>query len=789
MSSLLPKRHLSKRGRLLAATAAAGLLITGVTGAAPVAAVAVAGTAVTASTGAAVAAVPGSGTGPTGQTLTVSATEGLAPKGATVTVTGSGYALDKGVYLAFCVVPETGKEPTPCLGGADTTGSSGSSYWISSNPPPYAVEMVKPFTQQADGKGGFELQLTVKAQDAEIDCTQVRCAVVTKADHTHITERAQDVIVPVTFGTGDGDGNEEPTPEVPEGTVRHALTRSFGTGPAAFAVDSASGSVHVSEARGLTTYDPETGEPAGDPLAGPGTATAATMAVDPDAGLLYVPRSNAVAVVNSRTGEAVGEPIAVPGNVGLMALDPAGKRLYVAVSNAKSVLVYDTESRQAVGAPVALPFAPYGLTVDPVHHIGYAVYVGGAVVNGTYTFANNLEAIDGETATLTSTVSIGTTALGSQGVAVDPTTRTAYVGNIAAGTVSVVDLAAGEVTGTIPVGGAPKFLAFDAETKTLYAGRLNSTAVAVVDMAGDAPEILDPIELPGSPSALALDGPRHTAYALADGKVHQIARQVSPKVTRAPEDTTVEAGTEVALTAAADATPAPVALWEVSPDDGQTWNVIADSAAPELTFTARAAHDGYRYRAVFSNVVGSVRTSAARLTVEAGSGNGGTDGGSTDGGGTDGGSTDGGSTDGGTDGGSTDGGADGGVDGGADGGSTDGGSTDGGTDGGATDGGSTDGGTDGGSTDGGSTTDGGTSTAGGSTAGGSATGGSSGSSTSGGTVGGSDTTGGVDTIGGTGGGLASTGSSVLPLAGTAALLILAGAAAVLVRRRRTSTAG
>ena len=54
--------------------------------------------------------------------------------------------------------------------------------------------------------------------------------------------------------------------------------------------------------------------------------------------------------------------------------------------------------------------------------------------------------------TVTATIDVGT---GPDGVAVDPTAHTAYVTNVDDDTVSLIDEAAGTVTGTIGVGGGP----------------------------------------------------------------------------------------------------------------------------------------------------------------------------------------------------------------------------------------------------------------------------------------------------------------------------------------------
>ncbi|MFI6577252.1 cell wall protein [Nocardiopsis sp. NPDC050513] len=147
-------------------------------------------------------------------TLSVSQTSGLDPDGQTVTVTGSGYDTSKGVYVALCDTSRAGaaQAPSPCIGGVDMDGSSGSSVWVSSNPPPYGEGLAVPY----DGRGtdgGFSVELTVRASDAGTDCTDAstECAVVTRNDHTRSSDRSQDVFVPVTFagqdgGSGNGSG-------------------------------------------------------------------------------------------------------------------------------------------------------------------------------------------------------------------------------------------------------------------------------------------------------------------------------------------------------------------------------------------------------------------------------------------------------------------------------------------------------------------------------------------------------------------------------------------------------
>lgn len=133
--------------------------------------------------------------GPTGQTLTASPTKNL-PVGKTtnITVSGKGYSTKHGIYATFCVIPPKGGKPDLC-GPFDITGKNNQSVWISSNPPVYGLALAKPF-----GKGGtFKVTVPVQSTIGDFDCTVLKCAILTRADHTQPDYRKADVIIPVTF--------------------------------------------------------------------------------------------------------------------------------------------------------------------------------------------------------------------------------------------------------------------------------------------------------------------------------------------------------------------------------------------------------------------------------------------------------------------------------------------------------------------------------------------------------------------------------------------------------------
>ncbi len=126
--------------------------------------------------------------------LYVSQTSNLNPNGTSVTVRGTGYDVKKGVYVIVCSQAAPGPQAT-CIGGVNIDGSSSSSVWVSSNPPNYAVGLTTPFLPD----GSFIIDLVVVAKSGALDCTVLKCGVVTRSDHLRYTDRTQDVFVPISF--------------------------------------------------------------------------------------------------------------------------------------------------------------------------------------------------------------------------------------------------------------------------------------------------------------------------------------------------------------------------------------------------------------------------------------------------------------------------------------------------------------------------------------------------------------------------------------------------------------
>ncbi|QNP67611.1 LPXTG cell wall anchor domain-containing protein [Streptomyces genisteinicus] len=700
--------------------------------------VAAATTAVTSGPEALAAGTPRTALGADGQKLTVSASTGIDPAGGRLRVTGTGYDDGKGVYVAVCKDNGDNRVPTPCLGGADMTGAGGASRWIVPRGDSGAGAGAVPW-----GEGGtFDVELTVQAAGGGLDCLRVVCSVVTRVDHRGAGDRSQDVRIPLAFqGQEPDDGGDGV--DVPPGTPSwvQAAESAFATGNAGRPLDlllhPESGRLYVGAdnipdtstvaEQGLYVLDPESGTALGHIARAPGAGGVSAARVVrrivaplPGDGVVFHYPLRGVGTARHGDTEARGIWADGASYTGVGQDADTSTVLVAAGGELRRVDI----ATGAVGRTAALEGAG-DLAVDAVRGTAWSLGTSG----GTPVLRKVGTADFGVSATVPLPADYMTF------IETDPATGNVWVGN---GTsVLVFDEDARPVAA---LGGTdrPMAVAFDPVTARAFLLR-EDLSDGSTDDTGSL-EILDAATGAAAAGAVPLAGSvRVGTYAgvavapgatsvyvtrAAESKVLRFDLRTSPRIVRSPADLSAAAGEEVTLAAAAEAVPAPTVRWQVSTDGGRTWSGIEGADADVLTFTARAAQDGHRYRAEFGNEAGTTRTAPMTLTVtEPGDGGDGSDGGS-----------------------------------GGDGGSGNGGSDSGGT-----------GGAGGSGSSGGSGGDG---TTGGS--GGDGTGGAGGSGSSGGAAGGSGATvGGAGTAGTGGGSLASTGASAATVAG-AALLLAAG---------------
>ena len=200
------------------------------------------------------------------RTLTVSKSQGLSEAGERISVSGSGFDMEKGIYVGLCVITPAELIPSPCGGGPDLGGSTGSSIWVSSNPPPYGEGLAIPWGEGGTFSGTLDVGPVISPT---ADCRVVACAIYTRSDHLRLSDRSQDVFIPVTFGV------QAPTPTVPAGataTPTSVPTPTPTSAPSAPTVRPLpDGKTAQAASMGLTTSKAADLDPAGEPVTVSGT--------------------------------------------------------------------------------------------------------------------------------------------------------------------------------------------------------------------------------------------------------------------------------------------------------------------------------------------------------------------------------------------------------------------------------------------------------------------------------------------------------------------------------------
>ncbi|WP_199546849.1 immunoglobulin domain-containing protein [Streptomyces sp. N35] len=630
-------RRPNRRRRTAAALTAAALVLGGsVTG-------------LTLSGPAAAADPAGTGLGRSGQKLTVAKSADLDPAGETVHVTGEGYDESKGIYVAFCKDNGDDRVPSPCVGGAATSGGAKSSAWIVPKGDSNAGELATEY----GANGSFAVDLELKAKDSGLDCTKVTCSVITRVDHRAAGDRSQDVRIPVTFkGAGPVDPGEGV--DVPEGTVSYQADDTFRTRTAGVprdllvhpeskklyvGSDNVPDTADVNES-GLYVLDPATGAVRDHIQKGPrANGDIREMTVyrfaGPLAGDGVVFQYFVRGLGTAKDGDENASGVWLPGTTvhDVSAGPSAGSTLIAQGSELSEVETATGVVRRTLTLPGGNRFA-----FDKERR---AVWFadGGATGN------KRVYRVNTDTFEVDRTVDVPATGEHERFIEVDPATGSVWYSH---GTDVHVLSKDGELIGKVAGDGVdhPQDAAFSGD-RAAVAWRdphpSNNPAADGTDsvMTYDTEkltEISEPVTFPfisasTSTSVETTDGGAVLYVGDPAGTVTRYVRRTSPRITQAPQDLSVESGDAVTLTAKAEGEPEPTVQWQVSPDGGQTWKNVEGARTGTLDFAAKAAQDGYRYRAEFKNAAGTTRTAAATLTVDAesttgGSGDGGTTGGS-----------------------------------------------------------------------------------------------------------------------------------------------------------------
>lgn len=133
-------------------------------------------------------------------------TSSLEP-GDRLVISGAGYDGSQGIYVAICVIPPSPDvKPGPCIGGVpeqqQENVEAGAVQWAPSNwiNDDWAWQLFGARSYDDPATGTFTAYLEVGDPAGDgFDCRDDACGIFTRNDHTALSDRVQDLYVPVGF--------------------------------------------------------------------------------------------------------------------------------------------------------------------------------------------------------------------------------------------------------------------------------------------------------------------------------------------------------------------------------------------------------------------------------------------------------------------------------------------------------------------------------------------------------------------------------------------------------------
>ena len=157
-----------------------------------------------------------------------------------------------------------------------------------------------------------------------------------------------------------------------------------------------------------------------------------------------------------------------------IAVSPDGRQAAVVAYGGSTIDIFDVATRARVRTIELAPNeGPHGIA-----------WLADGRILATTERSQSLAIVDTRRGDAVSAIATGQQ--GTHMVAVSPDRRRAYTANIGAGTVSVLDLAAGTKLRDIAVGGAPEGIALTPDGRTLWVGDLQGARVQAFDTASFA---------------------------------------------------------------------------------------------------------------------------------------------------------------------------------------------------------------------------------------------------------------------------------------------------------------
>lgn len=325
------------------------------------------------------------------------------------------------------------------------------------------------------------------------------------------------------------------------------------------------------------------------------------VAVSPDGSTAYVTSvvvaNNTGFVIPVRVSDLFNStPIQVGSNPWPIVVSPNGTTVYVGNRDSNTVSIIDTGSGSVVKT-VYVGIDPLALAASPEGDDLYVADRGSDLVSDISTGSQAV--VKG--------INVGD---GPQGIAVTKNGKFVVTANFNDATLSVIDRASGKVV-TFAVGGRPFGIAVGRDSNTAYVVNGDSSnTVSIVDLA--ASKVVGSVKLPGQPWGVVASTKDDRVYVtLSGGSVAAIAYPYAS----APSDQTVAAGKTV--TFASTVTNKPDSMsWQLSADGGNSWHDLTNGGGTTVSFTASTAESGNIYRLLLHDAnYGDSASRTAKLTV------------------------------------------------------------------------------------------------------------------------------------------------------------------------------
>lgn len=185
--------------------------------------------------------------------------------------------------------------------------------------------------------------------------------------------------------------------------------------------------------------------------------------------------------------------------------NPTKELLYVADYNSNSIHVIDAKTDEVIQT-IDVPRHPFTVRADPISNIVIVASLAGNEITFLEDMTDQPSVKPIHEVTETITVSGG-----PWGLELDPLHHLAYVTNRGCECITVINTLEKEIVGEIPLGDKAKAIAVDTEEHQIYASYLTQNKIVKID--GQTNQILSKLDLQSNPWDIKIDPKSHKFYA------------------------------------------------------------------------------------------------------------------------------------------------------------------------------------------------------------------------------------------------------------------------------------